>query len=66
MALDSNDSTQSMSVPGDSNAGMATITGLSSSTTYRIEVAARNGAGIGDLSASLFVKTLDSRSESLY
>ena len=66
MALDSNGGPQSMPVPGDSNGGIATITGLSSSTTYRIEVAARNGAGIGDQSASLFVTTLDSMFESLY
>ena len=39
-----------MSAPGDSSGGTYEITGLQSSTTYSIQVAAVNSAGIGDYS----------------
>ena len=44
------ESTQTMSAPGDSSGGSYEITGLQSSTTYSIEVAAINSAGTGEYS----------------
>ena len=46
--------TQTMSVPGDSSGGSYEITGLQSSTTYSIRVAARTGASrIGPYSSTI-------------
>ena len=50
-------STQTMSAPGDSSGGSYEITGLQSSTTYSIQVAARNSAGTGDYSDPYLITT---------
>ena len=42
-----------MSVSGDSSGGMTTITGLSPSTTYSIQVAAETSAGTGVYSSAV-------------
>ena len=50
-------STQTISVPGDSSGGSYEITGLQSSTTYSIQVAAMNSAGTGDYSDPYLITT---------
>ena len=44
---------ENVSVSGDSNGGMTTITGLSPSTTYSIQVAAETSAGTGVYSSAV-------------
>ena len=51
-------STQTVSVSGG-GATMTTISGLESSTTYSIEVAAVNSAGTGDYSPAIMKETAD-------
>ena len=46
-----------MSVSGDSSGGMTTITGLSPSTTYSIQVAAETSAGTGVYSSAVHLLT---------
>ena len=55
-----NGSTQTMSVSGGGTSG-ATISGLESDSTYTIEVAGENSAGIGVYSDPLVVDTPDSK-----
>ena len=50
-------STQTMSVPGDSSGGSYEISGLQSSTTYSIKVAAMNSAGTGVYSDPYLITT---------
>ena len=50
-------STQTMSAPGDSSGGSYEITGLQSSTTYSIQVAAMNSAGTGVYSDPYLITT---------
>ena len=44
---------ETVSVSGDSSGGMTTITGLSPSTTYSIQVAAETSAGTGVYSSTV-------------
>ena len=44
---------ENVSVSGDSSGGMTTITGLSPSTTYSIQVAAETSAGTGVYSSAV-------------
>ena len=44
---------ETVSVSGDSSGGMTTITGLSPSTTYSIQVAAETGGGVGVYSSAV-------------
>ena len=52
-------STETMSVSGDFNGGMVTITGLSILTRYTIRVAAETSAGTGVYSDSVAFETPD-------
>ena len=53
-----------MMVMGDSSGGMYEITGLTSSTTYSIEVSAVNSNGTGPYSTPVVVNTLESKLKS--
>ena len=58
--LQGSGSTQTMSVSGG-NVTETTLFGLTPSTTYSIEVAAVNSAGIGVYSDAVMTKTLQSK-----
>ena len=48
---------EAVNVTGDSSGGTYTIPGLLPSTNYPIQVAAMNGAGIGEYSAAVYQLT---------
>ena len=54
------ESTQNMTVSGNSSGGVATISGLSPATMHTVVVAAENRAGTGDYSDPVTVETPNS------